>query len=622
MANSWFQEIADKWATGIAHTFILHGNVSDQIDGRKTVQDIIISSGFGKGNVVIQYDRSAGVIFPHPSHRLEFARVVGLDEEDMDAYLRDPASAFKFIEIALKHTSPTLAFKLKAQELKIDMNSVNVLDAVLMNNEKDNAAIAEEYNLSVVKEEDYLSADDVQTLRELAQNRAPFGTLIISFAETITPNNDVSHMSAEDRTLLVTIQRWARNREFTQVGSPIFLITENLTDIHSTLRSASSRIEAIEIPLPDKDSRQSYINEFASLRGVPIDNPERAAALTAGLKIVHIQDIIMRAMLEQKPIDAGLIKSRKNEIIKSEFADVLELVDPDYGFELIGGMEEAKEYLIKNVKTPLETGNLLRVPNGILLTGPAGTGKTLLATALAYEAGLNCAKFNLSKILDGFVGFSERNLEKVIICLQALAPVLVIMDEMDQSGLSRQNNGDSGVSNRLLKRLLEVISDTKNRGQIIWCGITNYPNLLDPALKRPGRFDRMIPILPPADDKERKDIFQVILRKYNIKCECNLDKVIPETKKYTGAEIDALVRKAYEVAEDSNSEIVTDEHLTHSLKAYRPTTGEVQRMIDLALTECNDMDLVPKHYRMRMMQKKQGAKPAAAASQERDIRSF
>lgn len=621
MANSWFQEIADKWATGIAHTFILHGNVSDQIDGRKTVQDIIISSGFGKGNVVIQYDRSAGVIFPHPSHRLEFARVVGLDEEDMDAYLRDPASAFKFIEIALKHTSPTLAFKLKAHELKIDMNSVNHLDTVLMNIEMDNATIAEEYNLSVVRKEDYLSAYDVQTLRELAQNRAPFATLIISFAETITPDNDVSHMSAEDRTLLVTIQRWARNREFTQVGPPIFLITENLTDIHNALRSASSRVEAIEITLPSPEDRREYIKAFAGVQKVPVENSDQAAALTAGLKIIHIQDIIMRARLEEMSMTAELIKARRYEIYKSEYADVLEWVDNEFGCEKVGGMEQAKQYLFKNVKTPIASGNLIRVPNGILLTGPAGTGKTLLASALAKECGINCVKFNLAKVLEGFVGSSERNLERVLKALQAIAPVLIIMDELDQSGLSRQNSGDSGVSNRILKRLLEVMSDTNNRGKLIWFGITNYPNLLDPALKRPGRFDRKIPILPP-DDMEREEIFEVLFNKYNIQYECNLGHAVAETKDYTGAEIEALILKSWEVAEDDNSQIVTDEHLAHSLKAYRPTTGEVQQMINLALDECNDVDLVPKHYRARMIQKKQGTKPATTTPQERDMRSF
>ena len=142
------------------------------------------------------------------------------------------------------------------------------------------------------------------------------------------------------------------------------------------------------------------------------------------------------------------------------------------------------------------------------MTGPAGTGKSAVAEAVAHEAGVNAVVLNLARILGQYVGNSERNLEKALQAIKSLAPTIVFIDEIDQS-VSRGGSGDSGVSNRIFKRLLEFMSDTGNRGQVLFLAATNRPDLLDAALRRPGRFDKKIPFLIP-DESERAAIIQVM----------------------------------------------------------------------------------------------------------------
>lgn len=550
----WYAEIVQKWQAGIAHMFLLHGNTGDTVDGVRTVQDALISSGLcAKRDVIACYDRSSGITFPLASHRQGFYQAIGLDvpPEGEDMLPTDPVGAFRLIEQVLRKA----------------------------------------------KQQDGM--------------HVPLAAAVISFAETIVPANDISAMGADDRTALVTLQRWARDPQLVAVGPPIFLIAENLADVHPALRNASSRIEAINIPYPNHEERTAYIEKLSETQGVPVEDVRRAAAMTAGLKRVHIEDIVLRAKLENRPVDAGLIKARKDEIVRAEFAEVLELMDPEHGFEAIGGMEYVKDFFRRNVINPIKTGNLRRVPLGVLLTGPPGTGKTLLAQTIAKESGINCAALNLSKIFDKWVGSSEKSLEKALACLDALAPVLVIVDEIDQAGLNRENSGDSGVSNRLFKRLLEYMSDTKRRGKTVFLGLSNRPDLLDAALKRPGRFDRKIPVLPP-DAGERQSIFEVMFKKYGIAYDADLDIFAEATDGYTGAEIEALVLKALEIAEDGGSEKVSNTHLAKALDAYVPTTRDIQAQVRLAIAECNDKDMLPPAYRHLLEERKQqSAAPTA-----------
>ena len=567
-----FNKMFKKWDAVIAHTFILHFNVRDVVDGVNHIIDQLMESPMiANREIIINYNRSAGFSFPIPEHKKVLLEELGFSEEETDVDIpglndmlpREPEAALSIIEAALR--------------------------------------------LSRKGEGGVLEGKTA---------------VIIDYAETIAPSADLAQMSPADRTILATIQRWATDKQISALGSPIILVTENLADIHPVLKTASSRIEPVQIPLPDIDYRKLYISGMCEkytdvqLEGIEVD---QMARLTAGLKNLHLEDIFARAEVEGLPVTPELVKERKNEIIASEFGEILQIIEPETDFSDIGGMPHVKEFFRKNVVKPLKEGNTRRCPMGVLLPGPAGTGKTVLAEAIAKESGVNCCMLNLGKIMDKWVGSSESNLDKALTCIEALEPTICVVDEIDQSGLSRDSGGDSGVSNRLFKRLLEFMSDTRHRGKVVFIGLTNRPDVMDAALKRPGRFDKKVPILPP-DEEERVDVIKVMLKKYglghNLK-EADFKYAASQTGGYTGAEIEALVLKAAEVAEDAGKEKMTRADIEYALKVYRPTTRDIEKMTNLALLECNDLDLLPPAYREKYEEKKELQEMSVATGRQR-----
>lgn len=154
------------------------------------------------------------------------------------------------------------------------------------------------------------------------------------------------------------------------------------------------------------------------------------------------------------------------------------------------------------------------------------------------------------------------------------------------------------------------MSDSRMRGQVVFVGLTNRPDKMDAALKRPGRFDKKMPILAPTS-AERKNIFEVMFQRYKIPFNLTneqLDQAAAVTDGYTGAEIEALTLKASEVAEDNGSDVVTNAHIQYALDVYRPTTQQIDEMTRLAIAECNDLDLLPVEYRERIKRERERKK--------------
>lgn len=390
---NWIEEIYKKWQASIAHVFLLHFNVSDIVDSIDSTVDYLRKSSLvADREIIICYNRSAGITFPIPEHRKVLLEELGLAGSDInslgidEALPREPVAALTLLEAALRLFSVDSEDKIK-----------------------------------------------------------PKTAVIIDYAETLVPAAELAQMSPGDRTVLTTLLRWARDNQIAEMGSPVFLVTENLSDVHPALRSASSRIEAVQVPLPDLEERQRFIEASAvqyaledgsaNLRDITIP---QMARLTAGLKKLHLEDIFLRADTDEVPVTPELVKERKKDIISSEYGDVLQIIDPEVDFSDIGGMEHIKEFFRKSVIRPLREGNLRRCPMGILLPGPAGTGKTVLGEAVAKESGINCCSLNLAKIMDKWVGSSEANLEKALQCIEALSPAIVLVDEIDVRVVSGQ----------------------------------------------------------------------------------------------------------------------------------------------------------------------------------------
>lgn len=425
--------------------------------------------------------------------------------------------------------------------------------------------------------------------------------LFIEHTEKIVPAGDVASMTLEERMALIWMSEWSVNAKISSVGSTIFLLADNLADVSREFLKPAYRIEPVLVELPNEAERKNYIEFLLKDNSTSSEiSIEHFAKLSSGLNRKGIKDIKLKAEAEGVPITFEFIKQKKHDVLQKEYGDVLDFIYPEIDFGDIGGMEAAKTYLTKNIIEPVRRGDFRRVPMGILLCGPSGTGKTLLVEALAKSSGFNCVKIDMSRILGQYVGESEKNFKKCLLGAKSQEPVIVFVDEID-TAFRRGESGDSGVSRNIFSEFLQFTSNTNNRGRIIFIAATNRPDLIDAALKRAGRFDKKIPILLP-EAEERAAIFKIIINKYNIQTE--IKDFMPYAKtaeNYTGAEIDTVVRKAYELACYKNEEnpVITGPILKEALKKCRPSTQEIEFMTELAIEECDDIDLLPKKYWVR-----------------------
>jgi len=425
--------------------------------------------------------------------------------------------------------------------------------------------------------------------------------LFIDYTDKLIPSGDNSSLSMEERIALIWICDWSVNSRISSTGSAIFMLADNLADINREALRSSYRVEPVLVGLPDEAGRAEYISYLIDAKGISLGtDAAQFAKLSSGLSRKAINDIRLKSEAEGVPVSFEFIKEKKHSILQKEYGDVLEFIYPDIGFEDIGGMEPAKNYLMRNIVEPVRKGDLRRVPMGILLCGPSGTGKTMLVHALAKASGFNCVKIDMSRILGQYVGESEKNFKKCLLGAQSQQPVIVFVDEID-TAFRRGESGDSGVSRNIFSEFIQFIGNINNRGKVIFIAATNRPDLLDPALKRAGRFDKKIPILLP-ETGERAEIFRAILKKYGFDNDIkdkDFDIFASQTENYTGAEIETVVRKAYEIANDDAAAgiTITGRILGDAIRRCRPNTQQVEFMTQVAVDEVDDIDLLPEKYR-------------------------
>ena len=553
----WETDFTNKFRHRIAHAFIMHFNVNDYVAAGFRLK-ALLTQRMARRQAVVYYSLAKGITFADQRSEDNFAQLMGLDTDTAPDPILAAAGVTGSNGDGLQlPKAPAQALALLERFLKMP-----------------------------------------PTDGDIEEKPVYVGAVIIEFAELLVPANDIATMPQAERVILETITRWGYNPEIMAAGNPVIMLTSNLAQIHPMVRSASSKWESIEIPLPDYQTRQAFIEFYMGEDGGEFEVGEGVgdlAALTAGLSLVHIEDIFLRAAGEGQLTDE-MVRDLKADIIRREFGELLEVIDPGVGFEAVGGLEKIKQFFANRVITPMRSGNRKSVPMGVLMLGPAGTGKSVMAEALAKECGINFINLNLANIFAGIVGGSERNLERALQAITSLSPCIVFMDEIDQS-IQRGGSGDSGVSNRIFRRLLEFMGDTKHRGWVVFLAATNRPDLIDAALKRTGRFDKKIPFLPPNTD-ERKAIFEVMAAKYELGVTKVNKALIDGTKGWTGAEIEGLAVKARELMEDDG--LTGAKALAAAVGRILPSTADLQFMTLLALQETNDLDLLPDEYKQRM----------------------
>ncbi len=482
--------------------------------------------------------------------------------------------------------------------------------------------------------------------------------LVIEYAETVAPAADPALMIDDDRTALVTLHRWSLLSEIDANDNIVLLVTENLSELSPKLVS-NPKIATVPVPMPDEAARRRVVQ-----LALPKDEEayrQKLASITAGLKAVQIWSMLrpapegatdeseeerfrfIKQLLGSQPgaeerarkfaqmtqgmtedairdlvapgvqhtrdntaerdeIDR-LIAKRKREIIERECYGLIEFVEPKHDFRVVGGIEGVKTELSR-VARAIREGNTARVPMGLLFTGPMGAGKTFVAEAFAKESGLTTIK--LKNFRSKWVGATEGNLERILNVIQAIGQVLVIIDEGDRAfGNQSDGDGDGGTGSRVIGRLKEFMSDTANRGRILFILMTNRPDKLDVDIKRAGRLDRKIPLLYPQAPEEIEAVLGAQLRKQRLKSDwafpADRDAISAKLVGLSNADVEAILLLAaeYESGPEAKAvEQVSKANLVQAMGDYLPSrdTRMLEYMELLAVFEASNRQMLPKKY--------------------------
>jgi SpoVK/Ycf46/Vps4 family AAA+-type ATPase len=576
MLPAWTEELRRRYLRGEASQFILHGNVHDLVlhEGELCSVGDFVANIFLKPSreVICRYDLSTGVRFSKRDGDVKNLSELML-EKDRDA-------VFRQLELMLGTTS--------------------------------HAAV------------------------------------ILEYAEMLAPAGDPNFFSESDRRAVIALHRWSLSRRIENSNNLVLLITENLSELNTKLVSNPS-VVTIEIPMPDTSARSRLVDKF-----VPhFDSAWRArlAEVTAGLKAVHIRQILQppesevddpaqresfilgllgaaKGALERAKKLASLTKGmsneeilelvapeveavkdtgddgrdqilaliykRKRELIERECFGLIEFVDPGHDFSVVGGIDGVKAELLQ-VADNIKEGRFSRCPMGMLFTGPMGTGKTFVAEAFVTETGMTAVKFK--NFRSKWVGATEANLEKILSVVKAMGQVIVIIDEGDRA-FGSDGDGDGGTSSRAIARIKQFMSDTTNRGRVLFIVMTNRPDKLDIDLKRAGRLDTKIPFLYPQDAETVESVIMAQVRKHGIPTKVTFpaarDAVSAPLIGYSAAELEAVVLLALDYSKDE----VTEQNLVDAIRDYLPSRDVemLEYMELLAVFEASNRRMLPKKY--------------------------
>ncbi|HJZ86822.1 MAG TPA: AAA family ATPase [Polyangia bacterium] len=479
--------------------------------------------------------------------------------------------------------------------------------------------------------------------------------VIVEYAESIAPVADVSLSTTDDRSSVITLHRWSLLRNLEQADSIVLLVTENLAELHPKIVS-HPRTATVRVPMPTKDERAAVLRLVDPTLSDP--DVDRLAEVTAGLKNIQIKAIFTRppagaedhkereryisellgggaAVLERAeklatitqgmskdeirkllapdgkaPAPAAaqpdrsevekLVSARKREIIERECFGLIEFVESPFGFDVVGGMEEVKKDLLLIARN-LREGRRSRCPMGILFTGPMGTGKTFVCEAFARESGLTTIK--LKNFRSKWVGATEGNLEKILSVIQAIGQILVVIDEGDRAfGGGSEGESDGGTSSRVIARIKEFMSNTENRGRVLFVLMTNRPDKLDVDIKRAGRLDRKIPFFYPQNADEVQRILEAQFRKNKVKISAPIEDFKPPLQAmigYSNADVEAIVLLAADYASERGAEApATPDDLARATRDYLPSRDVemIEYMELLAVFEASNRRMLPAKY--------------------------
>ncbi len=549
---AWAAEMRDLFRSGSAAQFLLHGSVFDVVPhGGKllSVPAFLEQVMFASYDVVLRYDRSRGVRATRGGEDWGDWLQSSLGREAAtQTLMREPGSALELIDRYL------------------------------------------------------LRALNLQALPGGTAGKPKKIAVIIEFAEFVVPRGDALQLGGPFAANTVKVLGWANDPAVVQSNIVTVLLSEGLHDLNS-LVVENPHAPALHLPLPDETDMLAYLTTLSTTQfpdmmakcDVPI---ETLAARLTGLSRVGARTAIALALGNDKRITSAWLGQIKKELIERECQGLLDFVESPFTMDHVAGMEPVKKWLREDTEL-LKKGALRALPMGYLICGRIGTGKTFLVQCWAGELGIPCVVFK--NFRDRWVGATESNLEKIFAILRALGQVVVFVDEADQAAGKREGgDGDSGLSGRVYSMLAKEMSDTRNRGRIIWVFATSRPDLLEVDLKRQGRLDVHIPLFPPETPAEREALLLAIAKKLKFPLAAGDLPPFADDLRLGGNELEGVLVRALRTHELSpEPKRPVKDVLAELLREVRPNphTRKLEYMDLVAVKECTDVRFLPERFR-------------------------
>jgi transitional endoplasmic reticulum ATPase len=444
------------------------------------------------------------------------------------------------------------------------------------------------------------SEERIREIFTQAEENSP-SIIFIDEIDSIAPKRDEVSGELEKRIVsqLLTLMDGMKSR-----GKVVVIAATNRPDsIDPALRRPGRFDREVEIGIPDDEGRFDILSIHT--RGMPIDkkvNLKQISKTTHGfvgadLEVLSKEAAMrsLRRILPEINLDEDKISSeilQKIEITSDDFREALKEVRPsalrevqvqipDVSWDDVGGLDELKDELREAVEWPIKHKEAydyvnVETPKGVLLHGPPGTGKTLIAKALAKMTESNFISIKGPELLSKWVGESEKGVREIFRKARQAAPCIIFLDEIDSLVPRRSSgNSDSHVTENIVSQILTEIDGLEELHNVLIIGATNRLDIVDEALLRPGRFDRIIEVGNP-DSKGRKHIFEIHTKKKPLEGNVDIKKLVEITDGFSGAEIAAITNRAALVA----------------LKRY--VSGKSQNIKEIKITQQDLIDAVDK----------------------------
>jgi transitional endoplasmic reticulum ATPase len=498
-------------------------------------------------------------------------KVLEVTYEDVGGLTEEIKKVREMVELPLKH--PELFERLGVQPPKgVLLHGPPGCGKTLLAKAVANESSAKFFTINAPEVMSKFVGEAEKRLRDIfdeAEKAAP-SIIFIDEIDAIAPKREDSYGEVERRVVaqLLAVMDGMKSR-----GKVIVMAATNRPNaIDPALRRPGRFDREIDIGIPSKGGRLNILKIHT--RHMPLTKSvdlNKLASLTHGFVGADLEALCKEAAMNVLRRNLPDINIKEDITIPSEvleklvleqsdFTDALKLVGPSALREVlveipnikwtqIGGLEDMKQELKETVEWPLKHPHAfkrlgVRAPRGVLMYGPPGCGKTLLAKAVAHESEANFILVKGPELISKWVGESEKGIREIFKKARQSAPTIIFFDEIDAIASRRGSSvGGTQVTERVVNQLLTEMDGLEELNDVVVIAATNRPDIIDPGLLRPGRFDRIL--MTPVPDKEaRKQIFDIHTKNMPLAKDVNLDKLVDLTDNYVGADVEAVCREA------------------------------------------------------------------------------